>query len=164
MSTAEQLAAVDRLRARPLPAGRGGPSGGAEGGPGFHLADLRVSEEFWEDDGSRMREAEEQFAAECEALVVLLSRRWGEPRELDLTEHLIRSAEGEPVPEPLATLCGYVGVLHTWQAGDRWLAVGIGRQARELPLHLLAVVAEEDPRGAGGRPPSAASDVLFERI
>ncbi|MCC9737802.1 hypothetical protein [Streptomyces sp. MNU89] len=150
MSTVEQLAAIDRLRARPLPAARGGPSRGAEGGPGFHLADLRVSEEFWEDDGSRIREAEEQFEAECEALVVLLSRRWGEPRVLDLTEHLIRSAEGEAVPEPLATLCGCVGVLYAWRAGGRWLAVGLGRQGRELPLRLLAVVAEEDPEDPDG--------------
>ncbi|MBQ0987399.1 hypothetical protein KBZ10_23340 [Streptomyces sp. F63] len=173
MSTAEQLAVIDQLCARPLPAAPGGPFRAGEGGPAFHLADLRVGAECREDDGFGTREAEEQLEAECEALVFVLSRRWGEPQRLDLIEYLVRSAGGEPVPEPLATLCGCVGVLYAWRAGDRWLAVGLGRQDRELPLRLLAVAAAEDPEGtarerpgrpegggdAGAGPPPAAADV-----
>ncbi|HCA85095.1 MAG TPA: hypothetical protein DEQ61_06140 [Streptomyces sp.] len=145
MTTAQQLETVDRLRTRPFPAERGWSADGAYGGPGFHLADLLVSEKFWEDDGSRRAEAEEQFDAELVALVTLLGRRWGEPEELDLGEHLLRSVEGEPVPEPLSLVCGHVGTLYAWRVGGRRLAVGLGRQGTESPIQLLVLVAAGDP-------------------
>ncbi|MFF3765434.1 hypothetical protein ACFYYR_15290 [Streptomyces sp. NPDC001922] len=154
MTTAEQLATIDRLRRQPFP-GRPGRHGGTVGGPGFHLAELHRSQGFWEDDGTGWLEARDQFAAECEALVLLLSRRWGSPEHIDLGVHLERSAAGEPVPEPLLTLCGCATSVHVWWTGGRWIGIGVGQQARELPFQLVVAVGEGDvvpcpPGGSDG--------------
>ncbi|MFH8371279.1 hypothetical protein [Streptomyces sp. NPDC018031] len=139
------LAAVEALRTRPFPAR---PSTGAWtwSGPGHHVAALRVSEDFWDADLSRVQEVDEEFHAESEVLVRALSRRWGDPEVWDLTDHLERSALGEPVPPPLDVLCGYVGTLHTWQVAGRWIAIGVGQADRELPIQLIAAVADGPPR------------------
>ncbi|KAF4409683.1 MULTISPECIES: hypothetical protein [Streptomyces] len=144
--TTQQLETVDRLRDRPFPAERGWSADGVYGGPGFLVADLLVSEDFWEDDGTRLMEADDQFEAERAAMVLLLSRRWGEPEVLDLTELFIRSVEGERLPEPMATLCGYVSLLYAWRPPDgrRRIAVGVGQHDRELPIQLLVTVWDED--------------------
>jgi hypothetical protein len=146
MTIAEQLATIDLLRGRPFPAERGW-YGGVRSGPGFHLTDLDTSEDFWEDDGSRRPEAEADFEAACEALVALLSRRWGDPEVHDLTGHLVRSAQGEPVPEPLSTLSGFVGVVHAWRVDGRWIGVGVGQQAGELPFQLVVGIGEPESLG-----------------
>ncbi|MGP3998912.1 hypothetical protein [Streptomyces sp. 8N706] len=143
MTTVEQLAVLDRLRARPFPE-RPGWSDGIWSGPGCHIADLRLSEDFWEDDGTRRREVMEQFEAECQALVMLLTRRWGAPEVLDLTGHLERSMEGEPVAEPLLSLCGYVVEIHAWRIDGRWIGIGVGQQDKELPFQLVVAVGEGD--------------------
>lgn len=136
MFLAQHVAAIDRLLAGPAP----------------RWTDLRVGEGFWEDDGTARREAEEAFAADCEALSGVLSARWGEPEVLDLTGHLVQVTEGERVPEPLRTLCGYVRVLHRWRLGGRWLGLGTGRQGGDLPLQLVAAVGEEESGVSPDRP------------
>ncbi|MEU5609805.1 hypothetical protein AB0H03_13910 [Streptomyces sparsogenes] len=144
-STADHLATIDLLRARDFP-DRPGVAGSVASGPGFHVADLLVSEDFWDADLERLMEVEEEFEAELEALVQVLSLRWGEPEVLDLTGHLERQAMGEPVPEPLASLCGYVGRVYGWRTGGRWIGLGIGQGDRELPLQLVAAIGEETVR------------------
>ncbi|WP_432010859.1 hypothetical protein [Streptomyces cucumeris] len=141
-TTARHLATIDRLRADALPAQRGS---------GCRVADLRVSEEFWEADAVRIREAEEEFEAELHALVRVLSLRWGDPEVLDLTGHLERSAMGEPVPPPLDVLCGYVPRLCVWRVDGRWVALGVGQAGRELPLQLVVAMAEDPDLGADPR-------------
>ncbi|EST22655.1 hypothetical protein N566_26505 [Streptomycetaceae bacterium MP113-05] len=126
MSLADHAAAVELLLAVPGP----------------RTADLDVGEEFSGDDGTALLSAQEAFTTDCEALVALLSRRWGEPELIDLTDDLVRRAQGEPVPEPVRTLCAYVRVLHRWRVADRWLGVGVGRQGDELPFHLVAAVGD----------------------
>ncbi|WP_432094500.1 hypothetical protein [Streptomyces sp. bgisy100] len=143
MTTAEQLATIDRLRREPFPGHRTpGRHGGTVGGPGFHLAELRRSHDFWEDDGTGWIETREQFAAEREALVLLLSRRWGSPEYVDLGVYLERSVAGEPVTEPLLTLCGCVTSVHAWRTGGRWIGIGVGQQSRELPFQLVVAIGE----------------------
>jgi hypothetical protein len=110
--------------------------------PGPRTADLAVGEDPAGDDATVRLAAEEAFTTDCDALVSLLTRRWGEPEVLDLTDDLVRLARGEPVPEPLRTLCASVRILYRWHTGDRWLGVGVGRQGEELPFRLVAAVGD----------------------
>ncbi|MEW9516272.1 hypothetical protein [Streptomyces tubercidicus] len=138
----EHLTLIDRLRLREFPAVPG-RSAMVESGPGYHIAGLRVSEEFWDADAAEVAEAEEEFTAELSALVQALSLRWGAPETVDLTAQLERSAQGLPVRPPLDTLCGYVPRMHGWRVQGRWIGVGVGQGARELPFQLLVAVGEE---------------------
>ncbi|WP_039936519.1 hypothetical protein [Streptomyces himastatinicus] len=133
-STADHLATIDALRARDFPAQRRGP--------GFHVADLRVSEDFWDADLTRVEEVLEEFEAELGVLVQVLTLRWGDPRVLDLADVLERSAMGEPVPPPLDDLCGYVPELYVWRVDGRWVGLGVGQGDRELPFQLLVAIGE----------------------
>lgn len=128
MLLTDHAAAVERLIAVP--------------GPG--TADLAVGEEHFDDDVTARLAAEEALTTDCEALVALLSRRWGEPEVVDLEDDLVRVVQGEPVEEPIRTLCGSVRVLHRWRHEGRWLGVGIGRHGDELPVHLVAAVGDLD--------------------
>ncbi|MFE1774615.1 hypothetical protein [Streptomyces sp. NPDC059008] len=142
MTLDEQLTTIDALRLRAFPAQRI-RSGLVESGPGFHVADLWVSEDFWDADLAEVAETEEEFEAGLTALVQALSLRWGEPETLDLTPHLERTASGLPVPPPLDALCGYVPLLHGWRVRGRWIGVGVGQGDREMPFQLLVAVGEE---------------------
>ncbi|MFE1175333.1 hypothetical protein [Streptomyces sp. NPDC058773] len=144
MTIDEHLTVIDRIRLREFPAAPG-RSATVESGPGFRIAGLRVSGEFWDADVTEVTETEEEFTAELTALVQALSLRWGPPETVDLTACLERTAQGLPVRPPLDTLCGYVPRMHTWRVQGRWIGVGLGQGARELPFHLLVAVAEAVP-------------------
>ncbi|KQX57409.1 MULTISPECIES: hypothetical protein [unclassified Streptomyces] len=133
MTTADHLTAIDSLRAR-----------GFDGGPGFHLAELATSEEFWEDDGTGREIAEDQYQAERDGLAVLLTGRWGEPRELLLGPVLERSMEGESIPEPWSTLSCHTPDLVLWRVDGAWIGLGVSQWDKELPFQLLAVVTTVD--------------------
>ncbi|MEW1748630.1 hypothetical protein ACIQU1_09495 [Streptomyces angustmyceticus] len=135
------LGTIDRLRLREFPAVPG-RSAMVESGPGFHIAGLRVSQEFWDADPAEVTEAAEDFEAELTALAAALSLRWGEPRTIELAGHLERTARGLPVRPPLDTLCGYVPRMHGWRVQGRWIGVGVGQGGPELPFQLLAAVGE----------------------
>ncbi|NLU73453.1 hypothetical protein HCC61_12325 [Streptomyces sp. HNM0575] len=141
---AGHLATIDRLRARDFPA-RPRRDVHVVSGPGYHTVELATSEEFWEDDGTARPAAEEQYEAECGALCGLLTGRWGEPQLVGLGGALLRSEEGEEIPEPWRTLCGSVPYVELWWAEGRWIAVGVSRQGPELPLQLIAAVTVNDP-------------------
>ncbi|MFE5120163.1 hypothetical protein [Streptomyces sp. NPDC056669] len=141
-STADHVATIDELRARDFPAQRAADERVASG-PGFHVADLRVSEDFWDADLTRVEEVLEEFEAELSVLIQVLTLRWGAPDVLDLTDSLERSAMGEPVPAPLDTLCGYVPELSIWRLDGRWVGLGVGQGDRELPFQLLVAIGEE---------------------
>lgn len=141
---AQYLATIDLLRSRAFPAQRS-RAAGIVSGPGYHLAELATSEEFWEDDGTGRPAAEEQYEAECGALSRLLSRRWGGPQVFSLCDTLIRSTEGEEIPEPwLGLSCG-IPYVELWQADGRWIAVGVSQQGPQLPFQLIAAVTVNDP-------------------
>ncbi|MEI5132105.1 hypothetical protein RB199_07870 [Streptomyces libani] len=53
-----------------------------------------------------------------------------------------RTARGLPVRPPLDTLCGYVPRMHGWRVQGRWVGVGVGQGAYELPMQLLVAVGE----------------------
>lgn len=153
MDVARYLATIDGLRSRAFPARRV-QAGPVLSGPGHHIAVLEVSEDFCESGLDRVEEVLDDFEAACQALVILLSERWGEPEVTDLMGHLEASAEGREPVEPLATLCGYVPEVYSWRADGRWIAVGVGQHDREFPIELLAAVADRDfMPGAVGRAP-----------
>ncbi|CAL9359857.1 hypothetical protein AB0N23_22800 [Streptomyces sp. NPDC052644] len=137
------LTIIDLLRSRPFPRQRGRSDVG-ESGPGYHIAELATSEDFWEDRG-RAEEVQEQFEAELDALAVLLAGRWGEPQVFSLWSVFERGMDGEEMPEPWGVLSNHVPHVHLWRADGRWIALGVSQWDRELPFQLLAVVTETDP-------------------
>ncbi|TGB12042.1 hypothetical protein [Streptomyces sp. MZ04] len=150
MSTAQHLATIDLLCSREFPAEYGRSDAGA-GGPGYHIAELLTSEEFWDDDGTRREETEEQYEAERDGLSVLLADRWGAPAVFGLSslfERTLSAGEegtGDEIPEPWCSLSSLVPDLHLWQADGRWVALGVSQWDKELPFQLIAVVTEIDP-------------------
>lgn len=144
MDTAQHITAIDLLLHRAFPARRS-CSAVVESGPGFHVAELRVSEALWDLDPADVKELREDFQAESEALVAALSLRWGAPEFLDLTGHLERVAMGMPVRPPLDVLCATVPHVRAWRAEGRWIAVGVGQGDRaEQPFQLMVAIGEED--------------------
>ncbi|MEV8585375.1 hypothetical protein [Streptomyces sp. NPDC051180] len=133
-TTAHHLATIDLLRAR-----------GFDGSPGFHVAELATSEDFWEDDGTRREAVEDQYEAERQGLAVLLAARWGPPLRFRLWSVLERSTEGEEMPEPWSTLSCHTPDLYLWRADGAWVGLGVSQWDRELPFQLLAVVTTVDP-------------------
>ncbi|MCK8678554.1 MULTISPECIES: hypothetical protein [Streptomyces] len=137
MTTARHLATIDRLRALPFPRAPGPAAVGEGGGPGYHLAELRTTEERYA--------AEEQYAAERDALAVLLGARWGAPQAFSLWSLLARAAEQEEIPEPWATLSRRVPDVDLWRADDRWIAIGVCRWYEDQPCRLVVAVTTVDP-------------------
>ncbi|MFD0554206.1 hypothetical protein ACFQ0X_37430 [Streptomyces rectiviolaceus] len=164
MSTAEHLAAIDALRSRDFPVERGrSPSG--VGGPGYHIAELLTSGDFWEDDGTEWEATSDQYDAERDGLTVLLAERWGAPQMFSLASVFERAQgdgfadadgngddgagedvdAGEDIPEPWDSLSCSVPDLHLWRVDGRWIALGVSQWDKESPFQLLAVVTEIDP-------------------
>ncbi|WP_149181535.1 hypothetical protein [Streptomyces sp. TRM49041] len=143
MTTARHLATIDLLRSRPFPGERSRSDVG-DSGPGYHLAELATSEDFWE-DRSRVELVAEQYEAERDALGVLLTARWGEPQIFSLWSVFRRGMDGEDIPEPWDGLSNHVPDLHLWRADGRWIALGVSQWDRELPFQLLAVITDTDP-------------------
>ncbi|WP_406859520.1 hypothetical protein ABZO31_03915 [Streptomyces sp. HUAS MG47] len=144
MTLAGHLATIDRLRLDPFPES---PvrSGLCDSGPGFHVASLARSEEFWEDDGTRRLEVEEQYEAERDALGELLAARWGAHEHVSLFSVLARSMDGEDIPEPWDVLSNHTPDLYLWRADGRWIGLGVSQWDDELPFELVLLVTEVDP-------------------
>ncbi|SCK51808.1 hypothetical protein H181DRAFT_04708 [Streptomyces sp. WMMB 714] len=140
----QHLATIDLLRARPFPARRR-RSARVTSGPGYHVAELVTSEEFWEDDGTARIEALEECEAERGALSAVLAERWGEPQEMSLWSTLVRSGEGAPAPQPWLELSAVAACLELWRVDGRWIALGVCQQSAELPFQLVAAVTVNDP-------------------
>ncbi|MEU7030767.1 hypothetical protein AB0A60_29280 [Streptomyces sp. NPDC046275] len=144
METAQHLAAIYELVGRAFPE-RDERTGLRDSGPGYHVAALATSEEFWEDDGTRRSAVEEQYEAERDGLSALLAARWGPPQVFSLWSVLDRSMSGEDIPEPWGVLSNHTPDLHLWRAERRWIALGVSQWDDELPFQLLAVVTTVDP-------------------
>lgn len=146
MDIARCLATIDLLCARDFPSEHGRTDVGT-GGPGYLVAELRTSGDFWEDDGTEREGTEEQYEADRDGLTERLTDRWGPPHHISLASALERSMDGEDIPEPWASLSAHVPDVHLWQSPDsaRWIALGVSQWGEELPFQLLAVVTETDP-------------------
>lgn len=147
MDIAQWLTVIDRLCAREFPAEHGRTDVGT-GGPGYFIAELRTSGDFYEDGGGERDETEAQFEAERDGLGRRLAERWGPADEFSLYSLFERTTEGEEdVPEPWASLSAHVPDVHLWTAAEtgRLVALGVSQWDRELPFQLLAVVTETPP-------------------
>ncbi|MCQ4210883.1 hypothetical protein [Streptomyces longispororuber] len=150
VSTEEQLSVIDALIAQPFPDRPGrSETWRGWGGPGYHVAVLRQSRDFWNPPGPEVfTAAEEEMEADLGALVAVLAGRWGGPTEVDLWPLLGLDdpdcQDTEEPPEPLASLCMVAGSLQLWQvpSAGRWLGLTIGQVDREFPYELLATVAD----------------------
>lgn len=138
MSIAQDLARIERLSLRDLPT--------EPPHRGWHIAELRTSEDFQQDGGAAREEVREQYEAERDALTERLTARWGPPRVFGLGTALLRAAQyGEHIPEPWRSLSAHVPDVHAWRRGGRWTALGISQQDEDQPCQLLAVVTTADP-------------------
>jgi hypothetical protein len=146
MDIAKALAVIDRLCSGEFPAERTRTDVGTAG-PGYAVAELETSEDFWEDDGTRREETEEQYECDRDGLGERLTRRWGPPQAFSLYSVLERSTRGEHVDEPWASLSAHVPDLRLWRSEEtgRWIALGVAQWDRELPFQLLAIVTDTDP-------------------
>lgn len=138
MTTAQQLAVIELLRARAFPAERGFTEVGMSG-PGYHLAEL------FRGDGTADAD---QHGAEYTALTGILTARFGEPQYVSLWSVRTRVVEGEEIPEPWRELSGGPEYLHLWRSERRWLAVGAAGDAgddEEQPFRIVVAVTEIDP-------------------
>ncbi|NUJ99920.1 hypothetical protein HRW23_06545 [Streptomyces lunaelactis] len=139
MTTARHLDMIDLLRSREFPA-EPGPADVGTAGPGFHIAELNghFGECADADEGDEGTKAA-QRAAEHEALLRVLTKRWGEADVLSLFSTSLRAAADEPIPEPWLRLSATVPDVSLWRIEDRWIAVGASE------VQLLVVVTEVDP-------------------
>ncbi|MDG9715698.1 hypothetical protein [Streptomyces sp. DH24] len=146
MDIARALARIELLCSGDLPAEHGGP-GCASRGPGYTVAELTTSGDFWERGPAEWERTEEQFDAYRDGLSERLTARWGAPHLVGLAGVFERSQSGEDIPEPWGTLSCHVPDLHLWRIPDRdrWMALGVSQWDRELPFQLLAVVTDVDP-------------------
>ncbi|WP_330456499.1 hypothetical protein OIB37_06105 [Streptomyces sp. NBC_00820] len=146
MDIAKRLALVDRLCAREFPAAESRTECG-ESGPGYHMAILLTSGDFWEDDGTGWEETAAQYEAERDALVERLTAHWGPSQHFSLRGVLDRVMEGETIAEPWAALSEHVPDIHLWKApaSGRWVTLGVSYGYKELPFQLLGVVTDTDP-------------------
>ncbi|WP_328840368.1 hypothetical protein [Streptomyces europaeiscabiei] len=146
MTIARHLVTIDRLCVEEFPAAHGRSDTGTAG-PGYHIAELGTSGDFWEDDGTQREETEAQFEADRDALSERLTERWGPPDVFSLWSVSGRCQEGEDIPEPWGPLSSHVPDVHLWQANGhgRWVALGVSQWDKELPFQLIALITEIDP-------------------
>ncbi|MCX4743935.1 hypothetical protein OG455_00130 [Kitasatospora sp. NBC_01287] len=147
-STEDRLLVIDRLSALPFPRVEERPGKESSwGGPGYHLAVLQESQDFWENRSEEIVEAAEQeIETDLATLTAVLTGRWGEPESVDLWPFLgFDNPDPDFVaPEPLGFLCGVAGDMRVWRlrSSGRWVALVIGQADPEWPFQLLAAVGE----------------------
>ncbi|MFB7618811.1 hypothetical protein [Kitasatospora sp. NPDC056181] len=147
-SADDQLSIIENLIDLPFP--RQDENPGREGGwsgPGYHLAVLRESQDFWDDRSEEVVEAAEQeLEVDLVVLTATLTGRWGSPTSVDLWPYLgfDHPDPDYTAPEPLVFLSNVAGSMQVWQrpSTGRWFALTIGQADPEFPFQLLAAVGE----------------------
>jgi hypothetical protein len=131
------LAVIDELLAAPFPFqestedSEGGP---ITSGPGYHVAIVAQSEEFWDDyDGTASQAAYTAMEAQRLPLVEALCQRWGEPRTV------VWEPPFGPLSEHLVYTLGSGGGT-VWKRGDRLVCVDAPQADKELPFQLVLAV------------------------
>lgn len=146
MTTAHHLRLIDEMRAREFPAERV-PSGSGVSGPGYHTAFLHADDEHGDDDDDEAGRLEDraQCVAEHDALLTLLSSRWGEPQTVSLWSAQERMMAGEEIPEPWADPVASCEYLELWRIEGRWIALGLCLEEDGPGCELSVLVTVLDP-------------------
>jgi hypothetical protein len=147
MTTAQHLRLIDGMRAREFPRERI-PAGSGSGvsGPGYHMAFLHVEDEHWDEDhGAAGPEDRAQYLAEHDALLTLLSSRWGDPQTVSMWSAQERMTAGEVIPQPWAEPVASCEYLLLWRVEDRWIAMGLHPDKEGPGGELSVLVTVIDP-------------------
>ncbi|MBT2420520.1 hypothetical protein J7F01_38695 [Streptomyces sp. ISL-22] len=137
MDIVDDLALIDLLCARDLPAEHGGTDAGM-GGPGYRIVPLGPDD--WESP-------DDCYAYEA-AVAERLTARHGEPARWGTATLGERMARGEDISEPWATLGALAYELRAWEAKGtgRWVALAVAdRDADEQPRLWVAVTDVNPP-------------------
>ncbi|MEU5822987.1 hypothetical protein [Streptomyces sp. NPDC047803] len=143
MTTAHHLRLIDGMRTREFPAERV-RSGSGVSGPGYHVVYLHP-DEVWEDDEAARLERRAQCVADHEALVTLLTSRWGGPEPVSLFSARERMVSGEEIPTPWADTVAGCEYLQLWHIEERWIALVLCLEDGGSGCELSMVVTEVDP-------------------
>ncbi|GAA3016165.1 hypothetical protein [Streptomyces fulvorobeus] len=143
MTTAHHLRLIDGMRARDFPSERT-PAGSGVSGPGYHRAFLHT-DEHWGSGGTERLEHRAQCVAEHDALLTLLTLRWGEPELVSLWSAQARMAAGEEIAEPWADPVASCEYLQLWRIEERWIALGLHQQDSGPGCELSVLVTVVDP-------------------
>ncbi|MEU0133260.1 hypothetical protein ABZ172_04335 [Streptomyces sp. NPDC006296] len=122
MTTADHLRLIDGMRTEEFPPERVASACGVSG-PGYHTALLPDADRRDEgDEADRLARRAHRVAAH-EALLTLLTLRWGEPQPVSLWSAQERMAAGEAIAEPWAGPVASCEHLLLWRTEDRWTAL-----------------------------------------
>ncbi|MFF1464439.1 hypothetical protein [Streptomyces sp. NPDC058330] len=144
MTTAHHLRLIDGMRSREFPSVRT-VSGSGVSGPGFHTVHLYGEEVLWSGDEADHMERRAQCQAEHDALITLLTLRWGEPQVISLWSAQERMLAGEEVAEPWADSVAGCEYLPLWRIDDRWIAVSLHLERDGHGCELSVLVTAVDP-------------------
>jgi hypothetical protein len=148
MTTAHHLRLIDGMRTKDFPLERV-PSGSGISGPGYHTA-LLVGEDDHgcgdghEDEADRL-ELRAQCLAEHDALLSLLTLRWGEPHIVSMWSAQERMMAGEEIAEPWAEPVASCEHLQLWHTDGRWIALVLYLEDGAPGCELGVLVTVVDP-------------------
>ncbi|RPK73308.1 hypothetical protein EES45_30635 [Streptomyces sp. ADI97-07] len=156
MTTAHHLRLIDGMRARAFPPERTSSVSGVSG-PGYHTAFLHTEDLRDDRDGAGCRdgadrgdEAEHvghraQRLAECDALLALLTLRWGEPQAISLWSAQERMSAGEVMPEPWAEVVASCEDVRMWRTEGRWVVLTLHVEEEGPGCEMSVLVTVVDP-------------------
>lgn len=145
MTTAHHLRLIDGMRTEDFPGARS--VGLGISGPGYHTALLLSEDDHDHADGDEADRLElrAQRLAEHDALLTLLTLRWGEPQLVSLWSAQERMMAGEVIDEPWAEPAASCEHLQLWRADDRWIAIVLYLEEDGPGCELGVVVTVIDP-------------------
>ncbi|MFF4249278.1 hypothetical protein ACFYY2_33125 [Streptomyces sp. NPDC001822] len=144
MTTAHHLGLIDGMRTQDFPSERL-HSGTGVSGPGYHTALLVREDLDGEDDTPDPAQRRAQCLAEHDALLTLLTLRWGEPQAVSLWSAQERMMAGERIAEPWADPVSGCEYLQLWRVEGRWIAMMLYLHEAGLGCELAVVVTVVDP-------------------
>lgn len=144
MTTAHHLRLIDGMRARAFPTERT-PAGSGVSGPGYHTVFLHADDEHVGSDEADRLERRGQCLADHDALLTLLTLRWGRPQMVSLWSAQARMMAGEDIAEPWADLVAGCEYVQLWRIEEGWIALGLYLEEGGPGCVLSVLVTVIDP-------------------